>query len=97
LPARAVERAQPDAHHVFERGSFDDTAAGGLAERDGRTHVNVNLRPDPPIQSTEEASEWSLEQGEYGYSFDLSKDFLGVCPDCIADDGLRRFVATTPR
>jgi hypothetical protein len=34
------------------------------------------------------------EQGEHGYSLDLSKDFLGVCPDCIADDGLRRFVAS---
>ncbi len=35
-----------------------------------------------------------LEQAEHGHSLDLSKNFLGVCPDCIADDGLRRFVRT---
>lgn len=35
-----------------------------------------------------------LEQAEHGHSLALSKNFLGVCPNCIADDGLRRFVAS---
>ncbi len=34
-----------------------------------------------------------FEQGGLGYSLDLAKERLGVCPDCIADDGLQRFVA----
>lgn len=34
-----------------------------------------------------------IEQAELGYSLDPAKEYLGVCPDCIADDGLRRYVA----
>lgn len=34
-----------------------------------------------------------IEQAELGYSLDLNEEFRGVCPNCIADDGLRRFVA----
>ncbi len=36
---------------------------------------------------------WLEQQEEHGHSLDLDKNFLEVCPDCIADDGLRRFVA----
>lgn len=34
-----------------------------------------------------------IEQWEAGHHLDLDKNFLAVCPACIADDGLRRFVA----
>ncbi len=36
---------------------------------------------------------WLEQQEEHGHSLDLAKNFLEVCPGCIADDGLRRFVA----
>ncbi len=35
-----------------------------------------------------------IEQDEAGYYLDLAKDHLGVCPGCIGDEGLRRFVAS---
>ena len=37
---------------------------------------------------------WLEQQEEHGHSLDLDKNFWAVCPDCIADDGLRRFVAS---
>lgn len=37
--------------------------------------------------------ERQFEQGELGYSLDPAQEHLGVCPDCVADDGLQRFVA----
>lgn len=40
------------------------------------------------------AKERWLEQGEHGHSLDLAKNYLGVCPDCIVDDGLRHFVTS---
>ncbi len=38
------------------------------------------------------AKERWLEQGDHGHSLDLGQNFLGVCPECIADEALRRFV-----
>jgi hypothetical protein len=34
-----------------------------------------------------------IEQWEAGHSLDLAKDHLGVCPGCIDDEGLQRYVA----